>query len=303
MDHDDLPLGRILSRREVVALLGVGGASLLAACAAPPAATTATTAPQPTTAPKPAATTPAATPALNAEAATAAVIRTNPPAAATQVAAVGATAAVNTAVPNCVVRPQVSEGPYYVDLDLVRSDIRADSAGGEPRPGTPLVLSFNVLQVASSGCTPLQSAEVEIWQCDAAGVYSGVRDASFNTVGQTWLRGSQMTDANGVATFTTIYPGWYPGRAVHIHFKVRPTTSTVFTSQLFFDDALSDQVFAQAPYASKGQRNRLNSSDGIFKQQLLVAARPAAQGYTATFPIGVDLSTLGASPAGGATKP
>jgi protocatechuate 3,4-dioxygenase beta subunit len=88
----------------------------------------------------------------------------------------------------------------------------------------------------------------------------------FNTEGQKWLRGYQVTDANGVAQFTTIYPGWYSGRAVHIHFKIRTSLEDngyEFTSQFFFGDSLSDQVFANAPYTSKGQRDRLNDDDDI----------------------------------------
>jgi len=106
---------------------------------------------------------------------------------------------------------------------------------------------------------------VGVWQCDAAGHYSGVTDTGvgFDTVGQKFLRGYQITDAKGVARFTTIYPGWYRGRTVHIHFKVRtPATAVLanatdsvyeFTSQLFFDDALTTRVFAQEPYASRGE--------------------------------------------------
>lgn len=118
--------------------------------------------------------------------------------------------------------------------------------------------------------------------------YSDVADRSFNIVGQKFLRGSQVTDANGIATFTTIYPGWYQGRTVHIHFKVQSTSSTVFTSQLFFDDTFTDHVFTQAPYASKGTRNTLNSNDNIYKQQLLLNMNKTDQGYAATFDIGMN---------------
>ena len=104
---------------------------------------------------------------------------------------------------------------------------------------------------------------VDVWQCDALGVYPGVGSTS----GQKFLRGYQNTDASGSAKFMTIYPGWYQGRAVHIHFKIRPTSSSEFTSQLFFDDALSTQVFAQAPYSQKGTQGiTRNTSDGIFQQ-------------------------------------
>jgi protocatechuate 3,4-dioxygenase beta subunit len=201
--------------------------------------------------------------------------------------------------PSCIVRPEVTEGPYYVAEDLVRSDIRSDPATGAIKDGAPLTLTFNVSQIGSGACTPLEGATVEVWHCDAAGLYSDVSDPQFNTKGQQFLRGAQVTDADGTATFTTIYPGWYAGRAVHIHFKIRPDANAVFTSQLFFDDALSDQVFAQAPYASKGRRNTLNSRDGIYQDELLLTVTQADQGYAATFPIGVDLSTLGTGQSGG----
>jgi protocatechuate 3,4-dioxygenase beta subunit len=99
-----------------------------------------------------------------------------------------------------------------------------------------------------------------------------------------------MTDASGRATFTSIYPGWYRGRAVHIHFKVHPDATAVFTSQLFFNDALSDRVFAQAPYAGRGPRDTPNNRDSIYKDQLLLTVTGSGQGYTATFDIGIQQS-------------
>jgi protocatechuate 3,4-dioxygenase beta subunit len=108
-----------------------------------------------------------------------------------------------------------------------------------------------------------------------------------------------VTDANGVAAFTTIYPGWYSSRAVHIHFKVHPDTTKVFTSQLFFDDALSDQVFTQAPYASKGKRDKLNSTDSIYQDLLLLTTTKTDQGYAAAFEIGIDPTTVGTGQSGG----
>jgi protocatechuate 3,4-dioxygenase beta subunit len=285
VDNDDRQIGRILSRREVLALFGAAGASLLVGCGAAP-----NTAAAPTTTGgvnAEAATVQAAAP--NAEAATAVVIGDSPTAQVQQQAEVATAQVANatTSAPACVVRPEVTEGPYYVEENLVRSDVRED------RQGTSMSLTFNITDVGSNGCTPLQGATVEIWHCDAAGAYSDVSDPGFSTKGQTWLRGSQVTDANGQATFTTIYPGWYRGRAVHIHFKVHPDANSVFTSQLFFDDALSDQVFTQAPYASKGQRDTLNSNDNIYQDLLLLTANQAAQGYTTTFALGIDRSTLG----------
>jgi protocatechuate 3,4-dioxygenase beta subunit len=294
MDNDDRQIGRVLSRREVLALLGTAGATLLVGCgptqSGQSGSTAATTVPATAAAaatPIPAA--PAATAGLNAEAATAVAITGNPTAGAAESQAVATSAAANAAtVPACVVRPEVTEGPYYVDEQLVRSDIRSDPGTGSVRPGTPLVLTFNVSKVSNGSCTAFEGATVDIWHCDADGQYSDVSDRGFDTKGQKWLRGSQVTDASGRASFTTIYPGWYSGRAVHIHYKVHPDTSKVFTSQLFFDDALSEQVFAQAPYASKGKPDTLNSTDSIYQDLMLLTVNKTDQGYAATFDIGVQ---------------
>jgi protocatechuate 3,4-dioxygenase beta subunit len=134
---------------------------------------------------------------------------------------------------------------------------------------------------------------VDVWHCDALGVYSDVQDASGSTVGQTFLRGYQVTDATGAAAFTTIYPGWYRGRAVHIHFKVRTDNGLEFTSQLFLDDALTDTVHQRDPYAGKGQRDTRNADDSIFRgggDQLLLDARQDGDGYAATFQIGIQVA-------------
>jgi protocatechuate 3,4-dioxygenase beta subunit len=187
----------------------------------------------------------------------------------------------------------MTEGPYYVDEDLNRSDIRSDPGTGEVKEGALLTLTFNVPQVSDGSCSSLEGAKVEIWHCDAEGVYSDVSDPGFNTEGEKFLRGYQVTDGNGQATFNTIYPGWYLGRTVPIHFKVHDDTSdqsAVFTSQLFFDDSLSDQVLAQEPYASKGQRDTLNSTDRIFDEQLLLDVTQANEGYAANFNIGLQMS-------------
>jgi protocatechuate 3,4-dioxygenase beta subunit len=292
MDNDDQQIGRVLSRREVLALLGTAGATLLVGCGPTQASQAGATAPAAAAAATqaPAATAAAATPALNAEAATAVSMAGNPTAMATAAAEVATAVVANAAtVPACVVRPEATEGPYYVDEDLVRSDIRTDPGTGTAREGAPLVLTFNVSKVSNGSCTAFEGATVDIWHCDAAGQYSDVTDRSFDTKGQKWLRGSQVTDAGGKATFTTIYPGWYPGRAVHIHYKIYPDTSQVFTSQLFFDDTLSQQVFTQAPYASKGSTpDTLNSTDNIYQDLMLLAATKTDQGYAATFDIGVE---------------
>jgi protocatechuate 3,4-dioxygenase beta subunit len=255
LDDDDVPVGRILSRREVLALVGGSGAALLAACAPGVLAS-----PSPTT--------------------------SAPPTSTAATTAAAASSAV-TALPSCIVRPALTEGPYFVDEKLSRSDIRSDPATGAVRPGALLTLSFLVSRVSGSACTALSGAVVDVWHCDALGVYSDVDSAR----GQKFLRGYQTTDASGSAKFTTIYPGWYQGRAVHIHFKIRPTTSSEFTSQLFFDDALSTQVFAQTPYSQKGTQGiTRNSGDGIFQQsagKLTLSVTKNGDAYAATFDIGL----------------
>jgi protocatechuate 3,4-dioxygenase beta subunit len=197
---------------------------------------------------------------------------------------------------DCIVRPQQTEGPYFVDEGLNRSDIRTDPAGGRAKAGVPLALTLLVSRLAGGACQPLAGAQVDLWQCDALGVYSDVRDPGFNTLGQKFLRGYQVTGAGGEARFTTIYPGWYPGRTVHIHFKIRTERAAgrglEFTSQLYFDDALTDRVHTAAPYATRGQRTTRNRDDGIFRrggEQLTLAPRAAGGGYEATLAIGLQL--------------
>ncbi|MDQ3248262.1 MAG: intradiol ring-cleavage dioxygenase [Chloroflexota bacterium] len=279
-ENDDIQVGRILSRRELLALFGAaGGTLLMAGCA------------------------PVQQPAINAEAATVVALEGNATAEATATAELATVEAANVAtLPGCVVRPEQTEGPYFVDGQLDRADIRSDPDSGVVADGALFTLTFNVSQVSNSACSPFAGAIVDVWHCDALGVYSGVADRSFDTSGQKFLRGYQTTGANGVATFTTIYPGWYQGRTVHIHFKIRTAAaeqSYEFTSQLFFDEAVSDQVFAQEPYASKGQRNQLNSTDGIYNDLLLLTVNQANGGYAATFDIGLDLSNTDTGAAAG----
>jgi protocatechuate 3,4-dioxygenase beta subunit len=208
----------------------------------------------------------------------------------------GARAQARTA-PACVVRPAQIEGPYFVEERLERADIRSDPKSGAAKVGVPLRLMFVVSRVGASACAPLAGAQVDLWHCDAAGAYSGVRDRSFDTRGQQFLRGYQRTDANGAVTFETIYPGWYPGRAVHIHFKVRSPASGgrvhEFTSQIYFDDALSDAIYTAAPYASRGKRDTRNGDDSIYARQggrqLTVPLAKEAAGYGGTFDIGLAI--------------
>ncbi|MBD2743859.1 intradiol ring-cleavage dioxygenase [Coleofasciculus sp. FACHB-1120] len=198
--------------------------------------------------------------------------------------------------PTCVVKPQQTEGPYFVDEKLNHSDIRSDPSDGSVKPGVSLRLVFRVSRIDGRSCTPLRGATVDIWHCDALGVYSDVRDFNGDTQGQKFLRGNQVTNANGTVEFVTIYPGWYLGRTVHIHFKIRADSASgrgsEFTSQLYFDDALTDRVHAQSPYAAKGQRTQRNDGDGIFQDggdQLMLQLTQDAQGYVGTFDIGLQM--------------
>jgi protocatechuate 3,4-dioxygenase beta subunit len=245
VESDDFPVGRLLSRREAIALLSAGAMSALGA------------------------------------------------------SEIVAAQTLKPAPPQCVVRPEMTEGPYFLDKQPSRSDLRTESSTGVRKPGVSLALTFAVSQISGGTCSPLSKAVVDVWQCDALGVYSGVSDPRFEagTVNETFLRGSQQTDAAGAARFVTLYPGWYPGRAVHIHFKIRTEPAAAktyeFTSQLFFPETLTDQIHAQVPYVTKGRRDTTNERDGIYRRggdQLLLQPTATTDGYQAALTIALDLS-------------
>lgn len=204
----------------------------------------------------------------------------------------GDTSSDSTSSPACVVTPAQTEGPYFVDELLNRSDIRSDPASGVEQAGVPLRLKIRVQQVSGSACNPLDGALVDVWHCNAAGVYSDV--SANRTLGQKFLRGYQLTDGNGEVEFLTIYPGWYSGRTVHIHFKVRTfagaQATSEFTSQLYFDETVTAAVFSQTPYRSRGSPDTSNARDGIFNSATLLTLTPEGQGYLGVFDIGLRLS-------------
>ena len=208
----------------------------------------------------------------------------------------GASAAQAEAGAACVVRPRHVEGPFFVDTTLNRSDIRSDPRSGLVKPGLPLRLTFRVSQLTGGRCLPLTGAQVDVWQCDADGLYSDATDWQASTVGQRFLRGYQMTDKKGVAAFTTIFPGWYPNRTVHIHFKVRTDpgakTGAEFTSQIYFEDEITDLIHAQPAYASHGARKVRNNRDLLFLfrgNQLILPVREEKRGYAGTFDVALEL--------------
>jgi len=194
-------------------------------------------------------------------------------------AAASGTAAVASGTVACVLAPEMTEGPFYVPGEKLRRAI------AEGKAGTPLELRLTVLDVAR--CTPIKNATVEVWHADAGGEYSG---AVANRPGTNFLRGAQRTDRTGLASFQTIYPGWYQGRAVHIHVKVHVGGNVVHTGQFFFKDAVTKTVYARAPYESRGGPDVLNAADAIYRNggsRSLLAVRRRGGGYVGSIAVGV----------------
>lgn len=197
--------------------------------------------------------------------------------------------AVASGAVSCVLTPELTEGPYYIANEKVRRDI------AEGRPGAPLRLRLSVLDVST--CKPIRNAAVDVWHCDAAGLYSGFVAQSAGSNGgaatpddRTFMRGIQRTNAAGLAVFETIYPGWYRGRTVHIHVKVHLGGTVVHTGQLFFDDALTDRVYRSAPYSSRGARDTRNANDSIYVNggsRSLLKVTKNAGGYVGSIAMGV----------------
>ena len=187
--------------------------------------------------------------------------------------------AIESGAVSCVLTPELTEGPYYIAGEKVRRDIR------EGHPGTRLSLALTVLNAKT--CKPIKNAAVDIWHADAAGNYSGFGAGASS---RTFMRGIQKTDANGVAQFITVYPGWYQGRTVHIHVKVHVGGAVVHTGQLFFNDTLTDKVFTAAPYAARGPRDVRNAQDSIFvnggKSGILKVVKNSS-GYAGSIAMGV----------------
>lgn len=189
--------------------------------------------------------------------------------------------------PVCVLTPQATEGPFYFDTNRIRQNIIED------RVGSPLRMSVRVMRV-DDGCAPLKDALVDIWHTDAGGLYSGYpgQPGGQDTSGLTFLRGAQMTDADGVALFDTIYPGWYPGRTVHIHFKVRYKENTYATSQFYFPDDFTDRVYSRTPYSDRPNRTTRNADDSLLRgdpaeSNVLASVTENGDGYVGTITVGV----------------
>ena len=188
--------------------------------------------------------------------------------------------------------PSETAGPYPDRLGMLGNSAFFRRDVTEGRPGTPLALTLTILNTAS-GCTALADASVEIWQCDAAGNYSEYAQPGYDGTGQTFLRGLQTSDAGGQVTFNTVYPGWYAGRATHIHVEVFVGGRSVKTTQVAFPEDVTAQVYAGGVYAAKGQNPIHNATDNVFSDgttnELATVSGSAAGGYTATLTIGVTI--------------
>jgi uncharacterized protein (TIGR03437 family) len=208
--------------------------------------------------------------------------------------------------------PQVTEGPYWADEKLFRADLRTDPSTGVAPQGVPLTLAITVIDSISGNCVPLSGAWVDLWHCDAIGIYSdestynpGGGTGNVSTTGQKFLRGYQITDANGQVNFTTIYPGWYAGRTIHIHARIRTWTTTNYTTeladfvtQIFFDETTNNGVLAQAPYNTRtSKRDTTNATDSVYngaqnKTAMLATLTQTSSGYAASMTFDVSMMTV-----------
>ena len=189
-------------------------------------------------------------------------------------------AGVASGTVKCVLTPEQTEGPYYIPDEKIRRNIT------DGKRGVPLALQATV--VDASTCKPIRGAAVDIWHCDAGGVYSGFGQGASN---RTFLRGLQRTNVNGLAVLKTIYPGWYQGRTVHIHVKVHIGGNVVHTGQLYFPDTLTDKVYRKAPYSARPGRTTRNANDSVYvnggKNSMLSVHADGTGGYIASITMGV----------------
>jgi protocatechuate 3,4-dioxygenase beta subunit len=186
--------------------------------------------------------------------------------------------AVARGLVSCVLAPEQTEGPFFLDDQLLRRNIT------EGRPGIPLTLRLRILDVSS--CRPIRNAAVDVWHCDAGGVYSGVQGDS-----GTFMRGIQRTDTKGFAVFRTVYPGWYQGRTVHIHVKVALGGNVVHTGQLYFPEAVTDAVYRHSPYSRRPGRTTRNAADSIYRnggRRSTLKLTRSGTGYVAAIAMGVQ---------------
>jgi protocatechuate 3,4-dioxygenase beta subunit len=217
--------------------------------------------------------------------------------------------ALFTGARTCTLTAATTQGPYYFDADKIRSDVREDKQGAQLR------LALQVQD--SETCRPIPHAVVEIWHCDAGGLYSGAEAASGGggtpptgppptgtpptgtpppggdadlepTDDERYLRGAQVTNQRGIVEFTTIWPGWYRGRTVHVHVMVHVGNEKTLTTQLMFDEALNAEVLAQQPYAQRTGRDTFNEDDSIYRPSMLLKVTRAHDGYVGCIVLNAD---------------
>jgi protocatechuate 3,4-dioxygenase beta subunit len=196
----------------------------------------------------------------------------------------------------CTTIPEETAGPYPDKTGMISKPAFFRKDVTEGKVGLPLALTLSVVDT-SAGCAAVSGAVVEIWHCDALGVYSeytGQPGVTTDESATTFLRGLQTSDASGDVSFTTIYPGWYGGRATHIHIEVFVNGASVKTTQLAFPDAITTGVYGSvAPYTTKGQNTLNNAADMVFSDgdeyQLATMTGDTTAGYTAALAIGIAL--------------
>ena len=192
---------------------------------------------------------------------------------------------------SCAVTPEETAGPYPDRTGMINQPAFFRQDITEGRSGVPLALMLTLVNVAKN-CAAVANASVEIWQCDASGNYSEYAQPGYNGVGQTFLRGLQTTDASGRVTFRTIYPGWYQGRATHVHVQVFVNGSAIKTTQIAFPEDITATVYRTGVYASHGQNGTSNSGDMVFadgtQYEMASVSGDPSGGYTATLTIGVS---------------
>ncbi len=216
-----------------------------------------------------------------------------------------------------VASPVLTEGPFFVDEKLNRSDLVSGTTRHSVKNGIPLQISFTVYKISGEDHSPMKGVHVDVWHADAIGVYSDENNPMNHetTSRQTWLRGYQVTDDTGSAAFKTIFPGWYPGRTPHIHFKIRSYSgaekvTAEFTSQVFFKDADATRIYTVDPYTLAGQRDTSNANDNVFNERQYDGSRAGdhmlldlkkldgSAGYSANFTVALTDQNLRAGHGG-----
>ncbi|MGH7884124.1 MAG: intradiol ring-cleavage dioxygenase [Thermodesulfobacteriota bacterium] len=189
--------------------------------------------------------------------------------------------------PLCILTPEQTAGPFYFDTEQVREDITEDRKG--------LALNLLLTVVNSSDCKPIKDAIVDIWHADADGRYSGYSNLGVDTKGEKFLRGIQITNLEGTVNFKTIYPGSYPGRVPHIHFKIYLDNKNLVTSQLYFPTEISKKVYEKHSAYNKDRVKYLDESGDLVLRwsgganNLKMNIKEDKSGYIATHTIGIKI--------------